>query len=102
MRSSPQTFNILYFCALSNAGDLGSGSFTPAVSFEFEGLECSGTCDATSSAGALDEDSSDGSTGRTIAIAVGSVVSGVGLAALVSRWGTPANNDVAEIVVLAY
>eukprot|EP00752_Nemacystus_decipiens_P010130 g9028.t1 len=61
----------------------GAGSYTPALSFEFDGLECSGVCDITASAGALDDDSSDGSTGRTIAIAVGSVVSGVGLAALI-------------------
>eukprot|EP00903_Cladosiphon_okamuranus_P015531 g14339.t1 len=61
----------------------GSGGYTPALSFDFDGLECSGTCDLSASAGALDADSSDGSTGRTIAIAVGSVVSGIGLAALI-------------------
>lgn len=80
-----QTLKTLYFERLILAGDLdGSGSYTPALSFEFEGLECSGACDISASAGALDEDSSGGSTGRTIAIVVGSVVSGIGLAALVS------------------
>lgn len=67
------------------------------MSFEFDGLRCSETCDVTTSAGALDENNSDGSTGRTIAIAVGSVVSGIGLAALVSGWGA-----LAAIVMLAY
>lgn len=90
-------------CVFRNAGDLdGTGSYTPALSFDFEGLECSGVCDITTSTGALDEDSSDGDTSRTMAIAVGSVVSGIGLAALVSGWGTPPSSDVAAVVALAY
>ncbi|CAN0031619.1 unnamed protein product [Scytosiphon promiscuus] len=62
----------------------GEGNFVSAKSFDFEGLQCSdGACDTTTSVGALDGDSSDGSTGTTIAIAVGSVVAGVGAAALI-------------------
>ncbi|CAM9105048.1 unnamed protein product [Hapterophycus canaliculatus] len=61
----------------------GGGVFTTAGSFDFEGLQCSEVCDIETSVGALDGDSSDGSTGRTIGIAVGSVVAGVGVTALI-------------------
>lgn len=66
-------------------GDLeGTGSsYTPAVSFNFEALTCTGSCDIATSVETLDGESSDGSTGRTMAIVVGSVVSGVGVAAIV-------------------
>lgn len=70
--------------ATYDTGDLeGEGGFTPAVSFDFEGVQCSDVCEIVTSVGAIDGDSSDGSTGRTIAIAVGSVVAGVGFAALI-------------------
>ena len=67
------------------AGDLdGGGVFTVGPNFGFEGLACSGTCDVATSIEAIEGDnSSDDGTGRTMAIVVGSVVSGVGLAALV-------------------
>ncbi|CAN0287084.1 unnamed protein product, partial [Ectocarpus sp. 6 AP-2014] len=61
----------------------GKGSYTPAVSFDFEALTCTGSCEIATSVESLDSEGSDGSTGRTMAIVVGSVVSGVGVAAIV-------------------
>lgn len=62
----------------------GEGSFTPAVSFDdFEALACTGSCEIATSVESIDGEASDGSTGRTMAIVVGSVVSGVGVAAIV-------------------
>lgn len=65
-------------------GDLeGEGIYTPAVSFDFEALTCTGSCEIATSVEPVDSEGSDGSTGRTMAIVVGSVVSGVGVAAIV-------------------
>lgn len=83
---SPQAFTTgLPYLIFENTGDLdGDGVYTPAVSFDFAGLECSGACEATTSVEAVvGGSSSDGSTDRTMAIAIGSAVSGVGVTALI-------------------
>ncbi|CAM9216253.1 unnamed protein product [Ectocarpus fasciculatus] len=67
-----------WFCDLN-----GEGGFIPAVGLGFEALACTGSCEIATSVESIDGEASDGSTGRTMAIVVGSVVSGVGVAAIV-------------------
>lgn len=80
-----RTFTTGVYLNVENTGDLDAdGVYTPAVSFDFDGLECSRACEVTTSVEGVDGvSSSDGSIGRTAAIVIGSVAFGIGLAALI-------------------
>lgn len=87
-RREPLPLALPYFRIFENAGDLDAdGAYTPAVSFGFDGLECSAACEVSTSTEAVGAgSSSDGSMDRTTAIVIGSVASGAGLAALIVIW----------------